>query len=323
MIQVRNLTKRFGALLALDRVSFDLRRGETLALLGPNGSGKTTALKCLAGLVLPSAGEIAIDGKDISQTPGDARIATSYLPQHVGFPEYLTAREVLDYFRRLRKLPPSRISTAIEQCALQSVADRKASELSGGMRQRLGIAVAAMADAPILLLDEPTASLDPQASADFRGFLANLKRCGKTILFSSHLLSDAEQLADRVGILIRGRLRALEPLGTLFDDLNAHAAMVIRLRNPHALFCSIAIAAGARHASCSIEGLTASVPQQSRYSILQSLEAAGAEILSFSTIEPSLEDVYLRYLNEETVDGIDSGADSYRDRLRNSVAATR
>ena len=181
MIEVRGLEKRFGSVTALAAVSFDVQAGETFALLGPNGSGKTTALKCLAGLVIPSYGEIRINGSDIARNPVTSRSAISYLPQRVAFPEQVTAREVLDFYRRLRHLPPGRVEAALERCSFGDAADRLVSEFSGGMMQRLGIAVAVMADASILLLDEPTASLDPEGAAEFRAFLASLKDLGKTI----------------------------------------------------------------------------------------------------------------------------------------------
>ena len=194
MIEVRGLEKRFGSVTALDGISFGVDPGETFALLGPNGSGKTTTLKCLAGLVIPSMGQIRINGIDLSSKPVACRAAIGYLPQRVAFPEQVTAREVLDFYRRLRNLPLGRVEAALERCAFGDAADRLVSEFSGGMIQRLGIAVAILADAPILLLDEPTASLDPEGAAGFRAFLASVKELGKTIVFSSHVLSDVNLL---------------------------------------------------------------------------------------------------------------------------------
>src|SRR5689334_6325782 len=151
MIEVRGLEKRFGNVTALDGVTFDVRPGETFALLGPNGSGKTTTLKCLAGLVVPSAGQMNIHGFDLASQPIAAKTNLSFLPQHVAFPEQVTAREVLDFYRRVRYLGPDRVPVVLEQSALQAAGDRLVSEFSGGMLQRLGIAVAMLADAPVLL----------------------------------------------------------------------------------------------------------------------------------------------------------------------------
>jgi ABC-type multidrug transport system ATPase subunit len=317
MIQVRGLEKRFGSVKALDGVSFDVAAGETFALLGPNGSGKTTTLKCLAGLTLPTAGQIRINGIDLSGQQVGARSAISYLPQRVAFPEQVTAREVLDFYRRLRKLPPARVEAALEQCAFPDAADRYVSEFSGGMMQRLGIAVAILADAPILLLDEPTASLDPEGAAGFRSFLGSLKDLNKTIVFSSHVLSDVDLLADRVAILVGGRLRVVESIAALRNDLNTQSILRVQLRNTNKRFISVATAAGGADVACTTGGLTLFASPEERYRILRALEVAGAEVIGFSTVEPSLEDIYLRYIHADPFDL--SAAD--RSELREPAAA--
>ena len=211
MISVRELKKSFGAFTAVDAVSFEVRGGETFALLGPNGSGKSTILKSIAGLIKPTAGEITIDGVDSRKDPQAARRALSYLPQRVGFHDRLTAREVLEFYCRLRKLPDSRIEDVVHgsEFNFNGFSDKRVSELSGGMRQKLGLAVACLADAPVLLLDEPTVSLDPAGAIAFRKFLQTLKENGKTIVFTSHVLADVEMLADRVAVLVEGKLTAL------------------------------------------------------------------------------------------------------------------
>ncbi len=221
MIEVRGLTKCYGKLRAVDNVSFTVSAAETVALLGPNGSGKTTIMRCIVGLATPSAGEIRIHGIDVRRDPREALKHLSYLPQRIAFPENLTAREVLDFYRRLRKLPDDRAPQAIERARFNGNADRAVGELSGGMVQRLGIAVACQAGTPILIFDEPTIGLDPESTIAFREFIASLKRDGKTILFSSHVLADAELLADRVGILVGGRLVALETAAAVAAKFSA------------------------------------------------------------------------------------------------------
>jgi len=302
MIEVHGLEKRFGKVTALAGLSFRVDPGETFALLGPNGSGKTTTLKCLAGLVMPSVGRIRINGIDLAGEPVAARAAISYLPQRVAFPEQVTAREVLEFYRRLRRLPPGHVEAGLARCAFGEAADRMVSEFSGGMMQRLGIAVALLADAPILLLDEPTASLDPEGAAGFRALLGTLRELGKTIVFSSHVLSDVDLLADRVAILVGGRLRAVEPIAALRADLNTQSLLRVQLGNPGKRFCAVATAAGGSGVRCATEGLTISALPEERYPILRAMEAAGAEILGFSTAELSLEDIYLRYIHEDSFD---------------------
>ena len=216
-IEIQNLTKKFGDFTALNEVSLTVESGETVALLGPNGSGKTTALKCLVGLTIPTSGRISIGDHDLRSDSHQAKQLMSYLPQRVAFHDQLTAREVLQFYCRLRRLPEQRIDEtfATPTFHFNGFSDRAVSQFSGGMVQRLGLAVACLPNAPILVLDEPTSSLDPKGAIQFRQFLASLKRAGKTIVFSSHTLNEVVQLADRVAIMVEGRLVALEPVSAL------------------------------------------------------------------------------------------------------------
>jgi len=221
MIQIKNLTKTFGDFVAVNDVSFEINEGETFALLGPNGSGKTTTLKCLVGLAAPTSGEILVKGLNVCEKARDARRLMSYLPQRVSFHDNLTAREVMEFYCRLRKISPSRVDDLLvgTRFDFNGFADKPGGEFSGGMVQRLGLAVACLPDAPILILDEPTVSLDPEGAIRFREFLVSLKREGKTIVFSSHMLADVEQLADRVAILVGGKLVALKSIEGLREEL--------------------------------------------------------------------------------------------------------
>ena len=212
MIEIEDLRKDFRGQRALDGISFEVETGECFALLGPNGSGKTTALKCLAGLVRPSSGTMAIGGIDVAKDGRAARRLMSYLPQEVSFPNHLRAREVLEFYAQIRRVPGERVDSVLEMLDCAAFAGRFVTELSGGMRQRLAIAVACLPDVPLLMLDEPTASLDPESAAGFRRMLAGLKRSGKTILFATHVLADVEELADRIAILVNGRLLAIKTL---------------------------------------------------------------------------------------------------------------
>jgi Cu-processing system ATP-binding protein len=227
MIQIKNLTKTFGKFVAVNDLSCEVHDGETFALLGPNGSGKSTTLKCLVGLTVPTSGELRVNGFDLWKRGREARQLISYLPQRVSFHDSLTAREVMAFYGRLRRLPPRRVDEVLAdpRFHFNGFADRPVGEFSGGMVQRLGLAVACLPDAPILILDEPTISLDPAGAIRFREFLLALKREGKTIVFSSHMLADVEQLADRVAILVDGRLVALEEIGALRAQIGQHRTM--------------------------------------------------------------------------------------------------
>lgn len=221
MIRVEHFTKRFKKFLAVDDISFEVERGEVFAFLGPNGSGKTTTMKAIVGLNIPTTGNICIDGIDVHRSPEKAKQLVSYLPQRVVFPENLSAREVIRFYGRLRNIAPRLADQALELARFNGFADKQVSEFSGGMIQRLGLAVVALPDAPILLLDEPTANLDPMGVRRFREFIREQKERGKTIIFSTHLLQEAEQLADRVGIFVSGKLVAQESIQELRSRHNA------------------------------------------------------------------------------------------------------
>lgn len=210
MIRVDRVTKKFGRTAALEDVSFVVEEGETFALLGPNGSGKTTMLKLMVGLTLPTAGEVVVHGVDVRRRPIEARQHLSYLPQRASFPEVLSAEEILRFYCRLRSIPADEATNALARAGFNGFGRKPVGEFSGGMLQRLGLAVMMLPDAPILLLDEPTANLDLHGAKRFREFVHEEKRKGKTIVFSTHVLEEAEELADRVGIFVGGRLVAQE-----------------------------------------------------------------------------------------------------------------
>jgi len=215
MITVDKFTKAYGRFIAVQNVTFEVRQGEVFALLGPNGSGKTTTMKAIVGLNLPTSGSIAINNLDVTKYPSETRQMLSYLPQRVVFPENLTAREILRFYARIRNLPARVADEAIERARFNGFSKKYVGEFSGGMIQRLGLAVVSLPNAPILVLDEPTANLDPHGVKQFREFILEQKEQRKTIIFSTHLLAEAEQLADRVGIFVGGKLVAQESVENL------------------------------------------------------------------------------------------------------------
>ncbi len=298
MVEVRGLTKRYGSFTAIGGVSLDVEAGECFALLGPNGSGKTTTLKCLAGLAIPTAGNVSIHGIDLVQNSRAAKAVFSYLPQRVAFPENLTAAEILAFYCRLRGATSERATAVLDQLGLGGVRDKPVGEFSGGMIQRLGIVVALLPDAPLLLLDEPGAGLDPESAVRLRETLRSLSRAGKTIVFSSHALADVELLADRAAVLVSGRIVAVASVGQFESSFGAAARLHVRLRNPEPRFSDAALQAGAAQALLIRDILTVSCPPHIRLPVLEALERAGAGIERFFTGEPSLEEIYLRYVNE-------------------------
>ncbi len=309
MVEVSGLTKRYGQFTAVSGVTFEVPAGECFALLGPNGSGKTTTLKCLAGLTIPTAGAVRIGGIDLRRNGREAKSLFSYLPQRVVFHESLTAREIVALYGRLRRLPAARAAAVLDEVDLGGFEDKTVSEFSGGMVQRLGIAVALLPDAPVLLLDEPAVSLDPEGAIRFREVLRSLSRGGKTIIFSSHVLADVELLAARVAILVAGKLAAIESAERIENGFGTAARLSICVRNPDPRFVGTAVAAGAADARLNHDTLTVSCAPAMRLPVLKALENADAEIDRFFTKEPSLEEVYLRYVNEGASDapGVNPG----------------
>ena len=301
MIEFRNLTKRYGSFLALDDVSLDIHEGESFALLGPNGSGKTTLLKCLMGLSVPTAGSIRVNGVAHNHSTREIRREMSFLPQRLSFHENLTAREVLEFYSALRKLPEGRIDEVLsnKHFDFNGFCHKPVGDLSGGMVQRLGLAVACLPDAPILVLDEPTVSLDPQGAINFRSFLKILKSEGKTIVFSSHVLADVEQLADRVGILVGGQLVAIESTAQLQDDLSRSCRMRVVVDRPAPVYCEAARRAGASEATVVGEYLVVISREADRLNVLRAIGDAGARIERFATEGLSLESVYLRLIERK------------------------
>lgn len=206
MLIIRGLTKSFGGRRVLDGLDLDVVAGESVALLGANGSGKTTTLRCIVGLARPDGGRTLVGGVDVAGEPIEARRRLSYLPQKSVFPPTLTVRETLAVVARLRGLGSREVDREIDSCGLARLADRGVGHLSGGERQRLAMAVAFLPAADLYLFDEPSANLDPAASRLLFQRARDLKREGRTLLFTTHIPADVRHLATRVVFLRDGRI---------------------------------------------------------------------------------------------------------------------
>lgn len=225
VLEIERLGKNFGNVAAVCDVSFSIYSGEIVALLGPNGSGKTTTLKMIAGLIQPTIGSIRIGGHDLESARDEAMAKLSFLPQRVDFPKNLSAREIIDFYAGLRSLSPTVVQAALQRTAFNGFTDRPVGQFSGGMMQRLGLAVASLPQAPLLLLDEPTVSLDPAGVQGFREDVFNQKKSGRSVLLTTHLLAEAERLADRIGILVNGRLVMMEKVEKVRECIHGHRTL--------------------------------------------------------------------------------------------------
>jgi len=226
MIQVQNLTKTFtdskrGAIRAVDRVSFEVPRGEVFGLLGPNGAGKTTTLRLLATVMQPTEGTAVLNGHDILADPQGVRRSIGFLSGDMGLYHRLTPRETLRFFGEMNGLGGARLAARIEEvCALLGIisfANTKIDSLSSGMRQRVAIARTLIADPPILILDEPATGLDVPTARVIEEFILEARRGGKAIILSTHVMEEAEYLCDRMAVIHEGRIKIV---GTM-EDLRA------------------------------------------------------------------------------------------------------
>ena len=217
-IEARGLSKRFGAILALDRLDLVVPRGSVFGLLGPNGAGKTTTIRILTGLARPTEGGASVAGVQVGLDEPELHRRVGYLDQDPRFYSWMTGRELLELVGRLHGLAGpelrSRVGEMLARAGLVAAAERRIGGYSGGMRQRLGIAQALLHRPDILFLDEPVSSLDPEGRRDLLELIAGL-RGEATVVFSTHVLSDVERICDRVAILDRGRRVTEGPLDEL------------------------------------------------------------------------------------------------------------
>jgi ABC-2 type transport system ATP-binding protein len=226
VIQTRNLTKIYRdfwgrkKVRALNSLSLDVKKGEVFGLLGPNGSGKTTTLKLLLGLLFPTEGEVTILGKPATDVTKNERIG--YLPEESYLYRFLNAEETLDFYGKLFDMPASvrreRSKKLIERVGLTKARRRQLKEYSKGMTRRIGLAQALINEPDLILLDEPTSGLDPIGSRDMKDLIVELKKEGKTVVMCSHLLADVQDVCDRIAILEGGELKVFGKVQDLLKD---------------------------------------------------------------------------------------------------------
>jgi len=297
MIRYQQFTKAYGDRRVVDELTFEVPPGTVVALLGPNGSGKTTSIKAAAGLLRPTSGAVVIGADALAATDPRARERVSFLPQRVSFPETLTGREVVEFYRRLREAPIEAADRVLKFASLNGAGTRAVGTYSGGMVQRLGLAVASLAQTDVLLLDEPTAALDPDGLCAFYGLIEARRKAGGSVFFSSHQLGDVERLADLMAVIVHGRLVAVLSERELAARLADRGLMRVRLAariggmleqlrpiSPKALWHG--------------EELILPGPASARPQMLDIVRAAGGDVRGLTAEEGRLDQFYRELVGE-------------------------
>jgi len=300
VIVTRGLTKRYGRVVAVEDLNLEVAEGEVFGLLGPNGSGKTTTILMLLGLTEPTSGEARVLGLDPMREPLKVKAKVGYLPDQVGFYGELTAWENLRYTTRLLGLPEAeakaRMEEVLKRMGLWEVKDRRVSAFSRGMRQRLGLAEVLLKRPQVAILDEPTLGLDPEAAREFLGLIKGLKAEGITVLLSSHLLHQVQEICDRVGLFHKGRLALLGRVEELSARVLGGGYEVLVEASP-----------GLKDAFQAVEGVSRVEGEGGRYRVFatrdvrQELARVAVEhggLWGLALRRPSLDEVYAHYFKE-------------------------
>ena len=298
-LSASNLRKSYSNKLAVDNVDIKVSSGETLGLLGPNGAGKTTFLKCILGL-REFSGSITIEGHDIVKDPKKAKMQIGYVPQHPTLYDELTVQETLRYFGDMRNVKRSRLKELLEFVGLELWARQPSSALSGGMKQRLMLAVALLSDPPTLLLDEPTANLDVRRQLEFRDLINLLVSEGKTVVLTTHLLGDVDQIAQKIMLINKGKLVVKSSVPDLFRDLDLTSQMYIELVDPTKEKDAIIALEKSGANDISVKGtwLEMGIDPSNKIAVLDNLRNADCAIKDFKIEEPNLEDAFMKITGE-------------------------
>lgn len=294
VVKTAGLTKRYGERLAVDAVSMTVQRGEIYGFLGPNGAGKTTTLRMMLGLIAPTGGSASILGRPAGEPEVTARVGA--LIEGPGFFPYLTGRENLQVLAKCRGLAKIAADAALVRVDLADRGDDKFKSYSLGMKQRLGVAAALMGEPELIVLDEPTNGLDPAGMADMRALVVELARGGQTVLLSSHLLVEVQEICDRVGVINAGRLLRESTVAEL------RGATTLRVRATpvdRALAVAMQIA-GDDEVRVTEEGLVLDLPPSAAPELARQLVAAQVDVHELVTVERSLEEAFFEMTSAAT-----------------------
>jgi ABC-2 type transport system ATP-binding protein len=305
-IQAQNLTKRYNGVAAVDHVSFTVARGEIFGVLGPNGAGKTTTILMLLGLTDISEGQARVLDHDPMRDPLAVKRRVGYMPDTVGFYDYLTARDNLRYTARLNGLAApereARIAAALDRMDLAEVADKRVATFSRGMRQRLALAEIIMKNAALAILDEPTTGLDPQATLELLETIRGLKRDGVSVLLSSHLLDRVQSVCDRVALFQAGRIVLLGTIAELGRQVLGGGFAVDVEAQGEGLAARLGEVPGVRSVETTApDRFRLLADHDVRPDAAAAVVLAGGRLQRLSVEEPSLEAIYTRYFQDHGV----------------------
>ncbi len=307
-VVLRNVTKSFGSFRALNGISFGIKEGEIFGYIGPNGAGKTTTMKILVGLISDFQGEVSIGGYQVPKKKDEIHKLLGYLPQTVAFQEWRTVNHALKTLGKLSGLSDAevegRIPKILDLLGLADVRHKKISQLSGGMTQKVGLAQALLHEPKLLVLDEPLGGLDPLSRHQFKDIVLKLGQKGTTVLFSSHILSDVQDLADRIGIINRGKIKQVGTLNELKSRLSSQKTVEVLLSyvsDKWQEFGAIKNVRGVEQPSPGrvlVNLETSADEDQVVNDIVQSIVKLGIRVRGITLLEPSLDEIYLNYVQE-------------------------
>ena len=295
-IELTGVTKRYGAVTALDDVSLAVEEGEIFGFLGPNGAGKSTTIDILLDFVRPTAGTATVLGLDAQRDSLAVRQRVGVLPDGYHLYDRLTARQHLEFAIDSKGSDDDPLDL-LERVGMADAADRKAGEFSKGMKQRLVLAMALVGDPDILILDEPSTGLDPNGAREMRDLIRAERDRGATVFFSSHILEQVEAVCDRVGILRDGELIAVDTLDALRDAMGTDARLTLTVDGVSAAVLA-AVEAVPGVTSVQSDGertLSVLCADDAKTAVMHAVESAGATVSDFETEETSLEELFAAY----------------------------
>lgn len=304
-IEVDKLRKRYGDLIAVKDISFNVKKGEVFAFLGANGAGKTTSVEIIETIRTPTSGKVILLGMDVTKSKSDIVSRIGVLPQGFNSFDRITVRETIQYYSRLFSRRDTDVDGLIDLVDLKGKSKVQFKDLSGGLKQRLGIAVALVNDPEVVFLDEPTTGLDPRARREIWKVLLGLKNKGKTIFLTTHYMEEAELLADRVAIMARGEIIALDSPAQLIEDNASY--MVLTLKSAPERASEIIREIGFEPFHDDSRNIKVRLEQTDDVQkILKAIKEAGASFLGLDVRKPNLEEVFLK-LTGETLPEVPAG----------------